>query len=53
MEFMNLPVEADWTAEEIRTDYQNGYTKKQLSRIYLIPPRELTKIITKEEPSRG
>lgn len=55
MSFMNEPVYAECSDADIIRDYKAGYTKKELSRIYLLPAREITKIIAKEgdENERG
>ena len=48
MDFMNEPVYTEWSGADIVKDFQAGYTKKELSRIYLLPVREITKIIANE-----
>lgn len=41
MDFMNEPVYTEWSGADIVKDFQAGYTKKELSRIYLLPVREI------------
>lgn len=48
MDFMNEPVYTEWSDADIVRDFKAGYTKKELSRIYLLPVREITKIIANE-----
>lgn len=48
MDFMNAPSKEAWSSADILRDFRAGRTKRELSRIYLLPVREITQIIKKE-----
>ena len=48
MDFMNAPSKEAWSSADILRDFRAGRTKRELSRIYLLPIREITQIIKKE-----
>ena len=48
MDFMNEPSKEARSSADIVRDFRAGRTKRELSRIYLLPVREITEIIKKE-----
>lgn len=48
-DFMNLPIEYDWTEEDIVTEFKKVGDKKSVSKIYLIPIQDVTKILKKHK----
>ena len=47
-DFMNFPIEYGWTNQDIVNEYRKVKDKKKVSKIYLIPVPEVTKILKQE-----
>jgi len=48
-EYMNKPVEKNWTNEEIVREYEKCHDKKKIAKIFSMTTKTLNKIINEEE----
>lgn len=48
-DFMNPPIDYEWTEEDIVTEFKKVKNKKSVSKIYLISVSEVTKILKKNK----
>lgn len=46
-EYMNSPIEREWTDHDVITEYQRYYDKRKVARIYNISVKDLNQILKK------
>lgn len=47
--YMNLPVDYQWTGQDIINEYQRCQDKKQVAKIYLVSVKEVTEILKRNK----
>lgn len=47
--YMNPPVDYQWTGRDIINEYQRCQDKKQVAKIYLISVKEVTEILKRNK----
>lgn len=47
--YMNPPVDCQWTDRDIINEYQRCQDKKQVAKIYLISVKEVTEILKRNK----
>lgn len=44
-EFINIPVEYNWTEEEIRQEFKKSPDKKKIAKMFCIETKDLNRIL--------
>lgn len=47
--YMNMPVECEWTDEDIVREYNKCQDKKSVAKMYCIPVKEVTEILKRRK----